>query len=226
LKPRQFELQRRRNLGDILADIRRCVVDIRIAEAGKLAKRALAEGIPAYKIFTECVTKGMEVVGRKYEAGEYFLSELLGAAQVVNEAMQELEPYLKTAPVERTGKVVIGTVRGDIHDIGKNIVKMLMSSAGFEVHDLEVDVAPEKFIDKSKETRADVVGMSALLTTTVGEMKTVIEELQRSGLRSNVKVIIGGAPVSADYARQIGADAAAEDAAHGVRLCKEWVGRA
>ena len=213
-------------MGDILADIRSCVVDIHIADTSKLVKQALAEGIPAYKIFTECITKGMELVGKRYEAGEYFLSELLGAAQVVNEAMQELEPYLKSAPVERTGKVVIGTVRGDIHDIGKNIVKMLMSSAGFDVYDLDVDVEPEKFVEKSKETKADVVGMSALLTTTVGGMKTVIEELQRCGLRSNVKVVIGGAAVSADYARQIGADAAAEDAAQGVRLCKDWVGRA
>lgn len=211
-------------MGDILADIRSCVVEIRIGETRKLVKQALVEGIPADKIFTECITKGMELVGSKYEAGEYFLSELLGAAQAVNEAMQELGPYLQTAPIERIGKVVIGTVRGDIHDIGKNIVKMLMSSAGFEVFDLDVDVLPETFVEKSRETKTDVVGMSALLTTTVGEMKTVIEGLQASGLRPKVKVIIGGAAVSEDYARQIGADAAAGDAAHGVRLCKGWVG--
>ena len=213
-------------MGSVLDDIRNCVIEIRIAEVRDLVKKGLDEGIPPYQIFTECFTKGMEIVGQKYESGEYFLTELLGAAEAVNEAMIELAPRLRDAPMHRIGKVVIGTVRGDMHDIGKNIVKMLMTSAGFEVYDLGVDTPPEEFVAKSEQTGASIVAMSALLTTTMGEMRTVMEELRKSGSRGKVKVIIGGAAISAEYATEIGADAAAKDAAAGVRMCKEWAGRA
>jgi len=213
-------------MNSVLDEIRTCVIDIRITEVRDLVKKGIDAGIPAYQIFTECITKGMGIVGQKYEDGEYFLSELLGAAEVVNEAMTELGPKLQDTTMDCIGKVVLGTVRGDMHDIGKNIVKMLMTSAGFEVFDLGVDTPPEKFVEMGREVRTNVLAMSALLTTTMGEMKIVMDVLQKSGLRDSIKVIIGGAPISDEYAREIGADAAAKDAAVGVRICKEWVGKA
>lgn len=206
-------------------DIRDCVVNIDLERIRGLVREALDAGLPPYQIFMEGVTKGLDIVGQKYEVGEYFLSELIGAAQVVKEAMDELGPHLQSKALEHTGTVVIGTVKGDLHDIGKNIVKMLMIPAGFKVYDLGVDVPPEKFIDKVRETNADIVALSSLLTTTMGEMKVVIEELKKSGLHNKVKVIIGGAPISVGYAREIGADEYGKDAAHGVRICKKWMGK-
>jgi len=210
----------------VLEEIRRCVVEIDIDRVRGLTGEALRAGTPPYTIFTEGISKGMDVVGQKYEVGEYFLSELLGAAQVVKEAMEELSPHLQREQMERIGSVVIGTVRGDIHDIGKNIVKMLLLPAGFKVYDLETDVPAEKFAEKTGETTADIVAMSSLLTTTMGEMKTNVQMLERSGLRKKVKIIVGGAPITDEFAREIGADAAGRDAAHGVRICKEWMRRA
>jgi 5-methyltetrahydrofolate--homocysteine methyltransferase len=199
-------------------------VNIETGKARGLIREAVEEGLPPYEIFMEGVAKGMDVVGRRYETGEYFLTELLGAAQVANEAMEELGPYLQVEPVQCVGKVVIGTVQGDIHDIGKNIVKMLMTSSGFEVYDLGTDVSPDKFVQKVRETKADIVAISSLLTTTMNEMSEVVKELEKSNLRLEVKVIIGGAPITDEFAAEIGADAAARDAGHGLRLCKEWMG--
>lgn len=166
----------------------------------------------------------MEIVGQKYEAKEYFLTELLGAGQVMNEGMEELRPHLEAAKVKHIGKVVLGTVEGDLHDIGKNTVKMLFTATGFGVYDVGVDVSPTKFVEKVKETDAGIVGMSAMLTVTMPAMKAVIEELRKSGLRQKVKVIIGGSPVTDEFAKEIGADYAANDAAEGVRICKQWMG--
>jgi len=207
-----------------LERIRTCIIEIDIGRVRGLVREALNQGVPPCEVFMEGIAKGMDVVGQKYESSEYFLTELLGAAEVVNEAMEELSPRLKGEAVKRIGKVVIGTVKGDIHDIGKNIVKILMAPAGFEVYDLETDVPSEKFVEKASETNADIVAMSSLLTTTMGEMKTNIRALESSDLREKVKVIIGGAPITDEYAREIGADAAGKDAAQGVRVCKEWMG--
>ena len=141
----------------------------------------------------------------------------------MKEGMTILEPYLKAGDMKAAGKVVIGTVRGDLHDIGKNIVVMLLRAANFEVIDLGVDVSPEQFVEAVKKYNPDIVAMSALLTTTMIEMENVIESLKKSGLRDKVKVIIGGAPVTPEFARKIGADAAAKDAVEGVRICSEWM---
>lgn len=206
-----------------VAEIRDAVVSIQIGQARHLVKSALDKGLPAYRIFEEAISKGMELVGQKYESGEYFLTELLGAAEVVKELMVELGPQLKSQPPEYLGKVVIGTVRGDLHDIGKDIVAMLLSSAGFQVYDLGVDVSAESFVLKSKENEANIVAISSLLTTTMGEMKTVVQEFEKAHIREHVRVIIGGAPISESYAQDIGADAAGDDAAQGVRLCKKWM---
>ena len=162
-------------------------------------------------------------VGEKYERGEYFLTELVGAGEVVKDGMEEISPHLKQGEVKPVGSVVIGTVEGDLHDIGKNIVKMLLTSVGFTVHDLGVDVAPGKFVEVVRENKPDIVAMSALLTTTMDSMRTTVKELQKAGLRQTVKIIVGGAPINEEFGKEIGADSAAMDAAQGVRICKAWV---
>jgi 5-methyltetrahydrofolate--homocysteine methyltransferase len=188
-----------------------------------LIRKALAKGIPPYEIFTDGMVKGITAVGEKYERGEYFLTELVGAGEVVKDGMEEISPHLKQGEVKPVGSVVIGTVEGDLHDIGKNIVKMLLTSVGFTVHDLGVDVAPGKFVEVVRENKPDIVAMSALLTTTMDSMRTTVKELQKAGLRQTVKIIVGGAPINEEFGKEIGADSAALDAAQGVRICKAWV---
>lgn len=209
----------------VLGQIRDCIANIEIGRVRSLVRQALERNLPAYEVFMQGIAKGMELVGRRYELGEYFLTELLGATEIANEATAELTPYLNDKPVERIGTIVLGTVEGDIHDIGKNIVKMLMMSTGFEVFDLGTDVPSTKFVEKACASNASIVAISSLLTTTMNGMKEVVEELEKSGLRAGLKVIIGGAPITDEFAYEIGADAAARDAGHGVRLCKEWLGR-
>ena len=188
-----------------------------------LIKEAISKKIPIIKIIEEGLRKGLDIVGKKYENNEYFLSELLYAATLMNDALEILEPLLKTEKIKSKGVIVLGTVRGDIHDIGKNIFKMYAQATGFEVYDLGVDVEPEKFIEKIKETKAQILGLSALLTTTILEMKTVIEKLKEEGIRDKVKVLIGGNAVTKEFAKEIGADAAALNAIEGIEICKKWV---
>ena len=188
-----------------------------------LIKEAISKKIPIIKIIEEGLRKGLDIVGKKYENNEYFLSELLYAATLMNDALEILEPLLKTEKIKSKGVIVLGTVRGDIHDIGKNIFKMYAQATGFEVYDLGVDVKPEKFIEKIKETKAQILGLSALLTTTILEMKTVIEKLKEEGIRNKVKVLIGGNAVTKEFAKEIGADAAALNAIEGIEICKKWV---
>jgi len=208
---------------EILSKIREAVVNLDIDNIQRLCKEALEAGIPPYEIVMEGMSKGMEIVGEKYERNEYFLAELIMAGEVMKEGMNILEPYLKSGEVKKIGKIVIGTVRGDLHDIGKNIVVTLLNAAGFDVIDLGVDVPPEKFVEAVKEHKPDIVGMSALLTTTMVEMENVIKALKEAGLRDKVKVIIGGAPITREFAERIGADAAARDAVEGVNICKSWI---
>jgi len=189
----------------------------------KLVNEALSNGIPTMDIVEKGLRKGSDSVGKKYEANEYFLSELLFAATLMNDALEILEPRLRLEEIKKKGVIVLGTVRGDIHDIGKNIFKMLAQAAGFEVHDLGVDVEPETFVEKLKETNAEILGLSAILTTTRWEMKTIIDQLNRAGIRDKVKVILGGNAVTKDFAREIAADEAALDAVEGVEICKRWV---
>jgi corrinoid protein of di/trimethylamine methyltransferase len=212
----------RGNEEEIIEQIKNCIVNIKFGEIKKQVEVALRSGLPAYRIFTDAIAKGLDIVGQKYECGEYFLSELMGAAEVSKEALKILEPHLHRKISENVGTVVVGTVKGDLHDIGKNIFKMLLTAAGFKVYDLGVDVPAQKFVEKVKETNANIVGLSALLTTTIGEIKNVIDEFKNSGWRDKVKIIVGGAAVSEDYAQEIGADGYGADAAQGVRICKEW----
>ena len=209
---------------DLLENIATTIGELENSEKIKeLVNEALSRRIPAVEIVEKGLRKGLDRVGKKYEAGEYFLSELLFAGTLMNDALEILEPRLKLEKTEKEGVIVLGTVRGDIHDIGKNIFKMLAQAAGFEVHDLGVDVEPETFVEKLNETKAKILGLSALLTTTIWEMKTIIDELNKAGMRGKVNVLLGGNAVTKDFAREIGADKAALDAVEGVEICKKWV---
>lgn len=190
-----------------------------------LVRKALSNGIPALEILEKGMRVGLDKVGQKYEACEYFLSELLYAATIMNEVMDILKPELEKVIQEEKGKIVLGTVRGDIHDIGKNIFKMLAISSGFTVIDLGVDVEAEKFITTIKEMKVDILALSALLTTTLPEIKVVVKALQDSNVREQVKVIIGGNAVTKEFAKEASVDTAALDAVEGLNICKEWMAK-
>lgn len=210
---------------ELLEQIKKLLADIEIDKVKDVVKEALKAGISPLKIIERGLAEGMRIVGDRFERGEYFLAELVAAGETFKEILEELKPQLIAAgeTTRKLGKVVIGTVRGDLHDIGKNIVAIMLESAGFEVYDLGVDVPPEEFVKKVKEINADIVAMSALLTTTMIEMKNVIEELKKAGIRDKVKVIVGGAPVTEEFAKEIGADGYAEDAVKAVEVCKRLI---
>lgn len=188
-----------------------------------LTQRAIDESIPAERILEEGLITGMQVVGEQFRAHEIFLPQVLLAARAMAGGVALLEPLLGRAEVRNRGKVVIGTVKGDLHDIGKNLVGIMLAGAGFEVIDLGKDVSPEAFVDTAEESGADVIGMSALLTTTMPAMKNVIVLLRERGLDSRVKTIVGGAPVTESYAREIGADSYGFDAANAVESVKKLI---
>ncbi len=208
--------------------MRQAVVDGDADAAEAAAKAAVAAGIPPLVAIDEGFMPGMKEVGAGFAAGDLFLPDMMLAARAMQRALSVLEPELKAAAVERTvaGRVVIGTVAGDIHEIGKNLVGMLLSTSGFEVHDLGVNVAPERFVEAAREHRADIVGLSALLTTTMTGQRAVIAALTEAGLRPPVKVMVGGAPVTGQWAAEIGADGYSEDAMGAVELAKQLVGAA
>jgi 5-methyltetrahydrofolate--homocysteine methyltransferase len=181
---------------------------------------ALDAGIAPEVILNEGLVKAMAEVGRLFEEGEFFVPEMLIAARAMQAGLGLLKPHLIEANVQSAGKVVLGTVKGDLHDIGKNLVAMMLEGAAFEIVDLGADVPPEKFVDAVQSSGAQIVAMSALLTTTMPNMKTTIDALETAGLRQQVKVIIGGAPITDAYARQIGADGYAPDASRAVALAK------
>ena len=171
-------------------------------------------------ILNDSMVSAMAEVGKRFEEGEYYVPELLIAARAMKEGLALLKPLLAEAKVKAAGRVAAGTVKGDLHDIGKNLVCMMLEGAGFEILDLGTDVSPEKFVDAVQTGKADVIAMSALLTTTMPNMVATIDALKAAGLRSKAKVIIGGAPVTDSYARQIGADGYAPDASRAVALAK------
>jgi len=209
---------------EILEKIKNLMVDLEIDRVKEAVQEALNKNIPPLTIIDKALSPAMEIIGEKYEKGEYYLAELVVAGDTFKEVMDILKPYLKKQTLKKLGKVVIGTVRGDLHEIGKNIVATMLETAGFDVYDLGVDVPPEKFVEKAKEVDADIVALSALLTTTMIEMKNVIDEFKKAGLRDKVKIIVGGAPVTEEYAKKIGADAYGKDAVEAVKICKQLVG--
>jgi len=207
----------------IFSRLRECIVNLDIEGIKQACEDTLVVGVPPVKAISEGMAKGMNVVGEKYETGEYFLSELIMAGEVMKEGMKILEPHLKNAEIKKLGKVVLATVKGDLHDIGKNIVATLLGAAGFEVIDLGVDVPAEKILETVRTQKPDILAMSALVTTTMPEMENAIKQLEKAGQRRKVKVIVGGAPLTAGYAEIIGADAYAPDALAGVNICKKWI---
>lgn len=184
----------------------------------ELTQSALDKNIPPKAIITDGLTAGMQVVGEKFSKKEYFIPDMLASAEAVGAAMDILKPILEKANVETKGKVTLATVKGDIHDIGKNIVAILLKGAGYEVVDLGIDVSTEKVVESMREEKPRYLGLSALLTTTMVEMGTVIQALKDAGLRDQVRVLIGGAAVSDEYAAEIGADAYCRDGFHAISV--------
>ncbi|GAA0177810.1 corrinoid protein [Clostridium sediminicola] len=188
-----------------------------------LVQQAIDEKCNPKEILDQGLLSAMSIVGEKFKKNEVYVPEVLIAARAMNAGLKILEPILAEDGVEPLGKFVIGTVKGDLHDIGKNLVAMMVKGAGFEVIDLGVDVAPEKFVDAVVESGADIVGLSALLTTTMGRMPEVIAELEKRGIRDKVKVMVGGAPITDNFAKEIGADYYTPDAATCADVAKSIV---
>jgi 5-methyltetrahydrofolate--homocysteine methyltransferase len=176
-------------------------------------------------ILNEGMIAAMREVGTRFEAGDYYVPEMLIAARAMQTGMAILKPYLQQTDRKSSGKVVIGTVKGDLHDIGKNLVSLMLEGAGYEIVDLGVDVPAEEFVKQAAALQPDVIGMSALLTTTMPSMKTTIDALDAAGLRKNIKVIVGGAPVTESYAHQIEADGFSPDASRAVNVVNELLGK-
>ena len=197
----------------ILHNISVALQEGRAKDVKELVQQAIDEGIGAQAILENGLLAGMNVIGAKFRLGEAFVPEVLIAARAMNIGMALLKPLLVTAGVEATGKVVIGTVKGDLHDIGKNLVRMMMQGKGLEVIDLGADVSAEKFIQAINDHSADILALSAMLTTTMYEMKVVIDALKAAGIRDKVKVMVGGAPVTEGFRATIGADSYSVDAA-------------
>ncbi len=203
--------------------MRQSIIDGAPETAASLAEQALSAGILPLDAINYGFVPGMHAVGDEFGRGRMFLPDMMASAEAMRGAMAVLEPQLKRAGTERpvTGVVVLGTTKGDIHEIGKMLVGTLLTAHGFRVHDLGVDVSAERFAAKARELDANIVGVSALLTTTMRNQRTVIEELERAGLRSTVKVMVGGAPVTRQWAEQIGADGYAKDAMSAVALARD-----
>ncbi|GAF83510.1 unnamed protein product, partial [marine sediment metagenome] len=187
----------------------------------EMVRQAIDEGQEVQKILNEGLISGMSVVGQKFESGEFFLPEMVIASRAMKEGLELLSPLLKQADIKSTGIVILGTVKGDIHDIGKGIVGTMLEGGGFMVTDIGVDVDPDKFVEAAKEKNADIIGVSALLTTTMVGMKNVIDSVREAGLKT--KVMIGGASITKEYADDIGADGYAPDAPAAVREAKGLV---
>jgi len=192
-----------------------------VEAVAELVQDALDSGMAPGDILKDALLGGMDEVGRDFKEGVLFVPEVLFAARSMQAGIDVLRPLLADGEISSSGKYVIGTVKGDMHDIGKNLVRMMLEGGGFEAIDLGVDVEPSAFVDAVREHKPDLVGMSALLTTTMAQMKVTIDALEEAGLRDSVKIVIGGAPVTAAFAEQIGADAFAEDAATAVDVARE-----
>jgi len=207
------------NLDDISKALQRGDAE----KVSELVSQALQEDIVPKKILQEGLIQGMSIIGEKFKRNEVYVPEVLIAARAMHAGMDVLKPKLTETGVKNIGKVVMGTVKGDLHDIGKNLVKMMLEGAGFEVIDLGVDVSEEKFVEAVKAHQPNIVGMSALLTTTMVNMPEVIKALEAAGLRDKVRVMVGGAPITQNYADQIGADGYSPDAASAVDKAKAFL---
>lgn len=208
---------------DLLEQLKTSVVQGNALETKALVSRSIEEGMPAQAILNQGLVAGMTEVGCLFSEGEYFVPDMLVAALAMKGGLELLRPRLVAANVQAIGKVVIGTVQGDVHDIGKNLVGMMLEGAGFEVIDLGVDVSPQKFATAVKAHHPDVLALSALLTSTMVQMRATVDELKAAGVRDQVKVLVGGAPITQAYADAIGANAYAADGASAAKLARAWV---
>lgn len=211
-------------MSDLLSRISEAIIEGNAEEMVDLTEEAIDDGLSAQEILDNGLMAGMDYVGVEFKAGNMFVPEVLRSAKAMQASMDILKPLLAEAGVKRTGRVLLGTVKGDLHDIGKNLVGMMCEGAGFEVKDLGKDIAPEQFVAAIKEYQPDILGMSALLTTTMRAMGHTIKALEEAGLRDRVKVMIGGAPVTQAFADQINADGYAANAASAAELAKKLVG--
>jgi 5-methyltetrahydrofolate--homocysteine methyltransferase len=200
------------------------VIDGNAKTTKALTEQAIAEKVDPQELVTKYLIPAMDEVGRRFECNEYFVPELLISARAMKTALGLLKPLLAKSGAKPVGKVAIGTVKGDLHDIGKNLVAAMLEGGGFEIIDLGVDVTPEKFLAAVKEKGANLIALSALLTTTMPSMKDTIEALNKAGIRKQVKVMIGGAPITQQYANEIGADGFSENASSAVTLARKLVG--
>ncbi|KJF27652.1 cobalamin-binding protein [Clostridium aceticum] len=176
----------------------------------------------AQKVVNAC-QQGMAVVGDLFDKGEYFVGDLIFAGELLTSAIETLKPVIGSGSTEKVGTIVLGTVEGDLHDIGKNIFRSMSEAAGFEVHDIGIDQSAEAFVQKVKETKPQIIGMSGVLTLAIDSMKNIIDEMKNQGLRDDVKIIIGGNPVTKEACEHVGADAFTTNAAEGVKICQGWV---
>jgi 5-methyltetrahydrofolate--homocysteine methyltransferase len=205
-----------------MVDCRDAIVNLEVGKIQYIVQEALGAGRSPMEILKE-LQEGMQEVGLRFQRGEYFFSELIMAGETMKEALKVLKPLLGSSRSDVAGKIVIGTIQGDLHDIGKDIVSTLLFSAGFEVHDLGIDVPPAKFVEEAEKAGASVIGVSALLSVTVPTVSEVAEALTQKGLRSKVKIIAGGAAMRPEYAEKLGIDEAVNDAVEGVEIIKRWV---
>ncbi len=199
------------------------IVDGDAKTSKAIAIKAMEEKLDPKKLLDEYMIPAMNEVGRRFETNEYFVPELLIAARAMKQALEVIKPALVATGAKPVGRVAIGTVKGDLHDIGKNLVAAMLEGGGFEIIDLGVDVSPDKFVNAVKEKGADLIALSALLTTTMPSMKTTIEQLEEAGVREKVKVMIGGAPVTQKYADEIGADGYSDNASGAVSLAQTLI---
>ncbi|MBE9475146.1 MAG: corrinoid protein [Chloroflexi bacterium] len=210
-------------MSEIITNLKEDLYNGKVDEVAAATQKALNEGISAGEILNQGLIAGMDIVGRDFKAGVLFIPEVILCARAMHAGLAVLRPLLIETGNASLGKIVIGTVAGDLHDIGKNLVSMMLEGAGFEIIDLGTDVQPEEFVEIARTEGADLVGMSALLTTTMLSMKSTIDALGEAGLRDRVRVLVGGAPVTANFAEQIGADAYAADAAAAVDTARSLI---
>jgi 5-methyltetrahydrofolate--homocysteine methyltransferase len=212
------------SMNETLSTIYNAILDGDVTGAQEGIQAALAADLKPGEILSESMIAAMREVGKRFEGGDYYVPEMLVAARAMQAGLSLLKPSLVTSQVRSTGTIAIGTVKGDLHDIGKNLVKLMLEGAGFDVRDLGVDVPPEKFVEAISQGGVDIVALSALLTTTMLHMKTTIESIEQAGLRHQVKIIVGGAPLTQDFANQIGADGFSADASSAPALAQSLLG--
>ncbi len=206
----------------IFEEIKDALIGFRAEVLKELVQRAIDESIPIEEIIN-ALSEGMNIIGEKYQSGEYFVTELIIAGETMKEAMEVLQPHMETKDGDESGIIVLATVAGDIHDIGKNILNMLLTTAGFKVIDLGVDVSTDDIVKAVKEHKPDILGLSALLTTNLEQFPRVVDQLKAEGVRENVKLIVGGAVVTEEFAKEAKVDSYAKTAIEGVNICKKWV---